>query len=101
MSVFERHELSNGLRNVPTTVSSLRSPEIKPDKHFAVFLKIYNHPKSSTVPITAAGVAYQNLFTSFISKWQAGHVKDLESGLRDVDKQIDKQLQLAGGGGPP
>ena len=53
------------------------------------------------MPITAVGVAYQNLFTSFITKWQAGHVKDLQAGLRDVDKQIDAQLEHAGGGGPP
>jgi multiple sugar transport system substrate-binding protein len=93
--------LSNGLRNVPTTRSSLNSSEIKPDSHFSPFLKIYEHPRSTTVPITAVGVAYQNLVTRFVAKWQAGHVKDLVAGLRQVDGQIDKQLQLAGGGGPP
>src|SRR6266508_2822448 len=93
-------QLSNGLRNVPTTKSSLASPEIKPDKHFSVFLKIYAHPKSSTVPITAAGVQYQDLFTSFVTKWQAGHAKDLAGGLKKVDKQIDAQLKQAGGGVP-
>jgi multiple sugar transport system substrate-binding protein len=93
-------QLSNGLRNVPTTKSSLKSPEIKPDKHFSVFLKIYAHPKSSTVPITAAGVAYQDLFTAFVTKWQAGHAKDLTGGLKKVDKQIDAQLKQAGGGVP-
>jgi multiple sugar transport system substrate-binding protein len=93
-------QLSNGLRNVPTTKSSLKSPEIKPDKRFSVFLKIYAHPKSSTVPITAAGVAYQDLFTAFVTKWQAGHSKDLTGGLKKVDKQIDAQLKQAGGGVP-
>jgi multiple sugar transport system substrate-binding protein len=93
-------QLSNGLRNVPTTKSSLKSPEIKPDKHFSVFLKIYAHPKSSTVPITAAGVAYQDLFTAFVTKWQAGHANDLTGGLKKVDKQIDAQLKQAGGGVP-
>jgi multiple sugar transport system substrate-binding protein len=94
-------ELANGLGNVPTTTASLRSPELKLDPRFRVFLKVYANPHSSTVPITAVGVAYQNLFTSFISKWQAGHVKDLQAGLRSVDQQIDAQLQHAGGGGPP
>jgi multiple sugar transport system substrate-binding protein len=94
-------QMANGLGNVPTTTASLKSPELKLDPRFDVFLKIYSNPHSSTVPITAVGVAYQNLFTSFISKWQAGHVKDLQSGLRDVDHQIDAQLQHAGGGGPP
>ena len=45
--------LSNGLRNVPTTRASLTSKEIKPDVHFATFLKIFGNPKSSTSPITA------------------------------------------------
>ena len=93
-------QLSNGLRNVPTTKSSLKSREIKPDSHFSVFLKIYAHPKSSTVPITAAGVAYQDLFTAFVTKWQAGHAKDLAGGLKKVDNQIDAQLKQAGGGVP-
>jgi multiple sugar transport system substrate-binding protein len=94
-------QMANGLGNVPTTKASLHSPELKLDSRFKVFLKVYSNPRSSTVPITAVGVAYQNLFTSFISKWQAGHVKDLRAGLRDVDHQIDAQLQHAGGGGPP
>jgi multiple sugar transport system substrate-binding protein len=94
-------ELANGLGNVPTTTASLDSPDLKLDPRFRVFLKIYANPHSATVPITAVGVAYQNLFTSFISKWQAGHVKDLKAGLRGVDQQIDAQLQHAGQGGPP
>jgi multiple sugar transport system substrate-binding protein len=94
-------QLANGLGNVPTTKASLKSPELKLDPRFKVFLNVYANPRSSTVPITAVGVAYQNLFTSFITKWQAGHVKDLRAGLRDVDKQIDAQLEHAGGGGPP
>ena len=94
-------QMASGLGNVPTTTASLKSPELKLDKRFDVFLKVYANPRSSTVPITAVGVAYQNLFTSFITKWQAGHVKDLQAGLRDVDKQIDAQLEHAGGGGPP
>jgi multiple sugar transport system substrate-binding protein len=94
-------QLANGLGNVPTTKSSLHSAQLKLDPRFRIFLKIYANPKSATVPITAVGVQYQNLFTSFISKWQAGHVKDLKAGLRSVDKQIDAQLRQAGGGGPP
>jgi len=94
-------ELSNGLRNVPSTKSSLRSKELKPDPKFAVFLRIYAHPKSSTVPITAAGVAYQELFQSFVAKWQAGHVSDLVAGLKDMDRQIDAQLRQAQRGGKP
>jgi multiple sugar transport system substrate-binding protein len=96
-------QFSNGIRNVPSTTASLRSPEIKPDAHFATFLKIFGNPHSATTPITAVGAGYQDLIQAFAVKWQAGHISDLHSALQDLDKQIDAQLAQAkkGGGGPP
>jgi multiple sugar transport system substrate-binding protein len=94
-------QFSNGIRNVPSTVSSTKSKELKPDVHFATFGKIFTNPKSQTIPITAAGAAHLDTFTSFIAKWQAGSVKDLPGGLKDVDKQIDAKLKQAGAGGTP
>ncbi len=94
-------EFSNGIRNVPSTVSSTKSKELKPDPHFATFGTIFTNPKSQTIPITAAGAAHLDTFTSFIAKWQAGKVKDLPGGLKDVDKQIDAKLKQAGAGGAP
>jgi len=92
--------LSNGLRNVPTTKASLTSKEIKPDTHFATFLKIFANPKSSTSPITASGSAYTNAVQNFFTKWQAGKVKNLSGGLKTLDKQLDAQVKQAGGGVP-
>jgi multiple sugar transport system substrate-binding protein len=92
---------SNGIRNVPSTRSSARSPELKADPNFAVFTRIFTHPKSATIPITSAGAAHLDTFQSFLAKWQSGKIKDLVSGLRSVDKQIDAKLKQTGGGGPP
>jgi len=92
-------QFSNEIRNVPTTKASLTSPEIKPDPHFATFLKIFGNPKSTTSPITAVGAAYQDLIENFVVKYQAGHAKDLVGGLKNVDKQIDAQLAQAKKGG--
>jgi multiple sugar transport system substrate-binding protein len=89
--------LSNGLRNVPTTASSAKSPELKPDPHFETFVKMYSNPHTTTTPVTAAGSANQELFNSFVSKWQAGRVSDLQGGLAGVAKQIDDQLANAEG----
>jgi multiple sugar transport system substrate-binding protein len=94
-------EFSNGIRNVPSTVSSTKSKELKPDPNFATFGKIFTNPKSQTIPITSAGAAHLDTFTSFLAKWQAGKVKDLSGGLKDVDKQIDAKLKQAGAGGAP
>jgi multiple sugar transport system substrate-binding protein len=96
-------QFSNGIRNVPSTTAALKSSEIKPDAHFATFLKIFGNAHSATTPITAVGAGYQDLIQAFAVKWQAGHVSDLAAGLASLDKQIDAQLAQAkkGGGGPP
>jgi multiple sugar transport system substrate-binding protein len=91
---------SNGIRNVPSTAASAKSKELKPDPRFDTFLKVFNHPRSSTIPITPAGNAYLELISSFLTKWQAGKVDDLKSGLQQVDGQIDKQIEQAKKGGP-
>jgi multiple sugar transport system substrate-binding protein len=93
--------LSNGLRNVPTTASSTKSPDLKPDDRFETFVKIFGDPNTTTTPVTAAGSANQELFNSFVNKWQAGRVTDLEGGLAGVAKQIDDQLANAEGQNVP
>ena len=94
-------ELSNGLRNVPSTSASLTSPELTPDAHFATFLKIFANKYSSTSPITAAGTAYTNAVQNFATKWQAGKVSNLASSLKKLDSQLDAMVKQAGGGGVP
>ncbi len=94
-------QLSNGLRNVPSTSASTHSKELIPDAHFSTFLKIFTHPKSSTSPIMASGQSYTNLVQNFVTKWQAGHVDDLAGGLAKLDKQLDAQAAQAKGPGVP
>jgi multiple sugar transport system substrate-binding protein len=93
--------MSNGLRNVPTTSASLTSSELTPDPRFKVFMDIFAHPKTATTPITAAGSANQELFQTFVLKWQAGRIGDLPGGLAGVDKAIDAQLAQSAGGAKP
>ena len=95
-------KFSNGIRNVPSTVASSKSKELAPDRNFATFLGIFTNPHSATTPITAAGNSYGTLITTFTSKWQAGHVGNLGSGLQKLDKNIDAQLaQAKKGSGVP
>lgn len=89
-------KLANGIKNVPTTTTALTSADLQVDPDFKVFLDIFNHPKSSTAPASAAGPAYQETFQQFLDTWQSGKVTDLSAGLTDVDKQINNVLQLAG-----
>jgi multiple sugar transport system substrate-binding protein len=89
--------LSNGLRNVPTTIDSLKSTELAPDPQFKVFMDIFAHPQTATTPITAAGSANQELFQNMVVKHQAGKVPNLPAALATTDKQIDAQLAQSSG----
>jgi hypothetical protein len=52
--------------------------------------------------VLSIGSQNQTLFASFLTKWQAGHVKDadLHAGIENVDKQIDNALEQAGSNVP-
>ena len=94
---------SNAIRNVPSTASSSKSPELTPDAHFKTFLTIFNDKHSTTVPITPIGLDHLQTFSNFVAKWYSGSVKNLKAGLQDVDKTIDDKMAQAGkgGGGTP
>jgi multiple sugar transport system substrate-binding protein len=89
--------LSNGLRNVPTANSTLESSELTPDPKFKPFLDVYANEHTATTPITAAGSANQELFQTFVVKYQSGKETDLAGGLAKMDQQIDAQLDNAAG----
>jgi multiple sugar transport system substrate-binding protein len=96
-------QMSNGLKNIPSTLASLESSELQYDPRFKTFLDVFANPKSSTQPVLSIGAQNQTLFASFLEKWQAGHVKDedLHAGIENVDKQIDAALEQAGGSSVP
>jgi multiple sugar transport system substrate-binding protein len=91
-------QLSLGLRNLPSTLPTLKNPVLRKDPRFRTFLDIFANPKSSTQPVLKIGSQNQTLFQGFISSWQAGHVKaqDLRKGLENVDKQIDAAIGQSG-----
>jgi multiple sugar transport system substrate-binding protein len=86
--------LAKGLKNVPSTVESLKDPELNADEHFSTFMKIFQHPRSTFKPVTPIGQVDQDLFGSLAEKYQAGKVSDLQGELAKLDDQIAKQLQL-------
>ena len=90
-------KLASGLRNIPSTQSSLGWTDPARDERFSVFVEIFRHPRSSSPQITAVGVEYQNRFAEFADRWQAGQVRDLRRGLRDVDQAINAQIWEAAG----
>ena len=49
---------SNGIRNVPSTLDSLKSSELKPDPNFQPFYGIFGNPASTTSPRPASRARY-------------------------------------------
>jgi diguanylate cyclase (GGDEF)-like protein/PAS domain S-box-containing protein len=90
-------KLSNGLRNVPSTRASLRSPILVPDERFAVFLDIFAHARSASAPMTPIGSSYQAMFEAVGLAWQDGAIDDLGAALRDLDAAIDGRIDEADG----
>jgi multiple sugar transport system substrate-binding protein len=86
--------LSNGIKNVPTWTPALQSPDLVKDANYSTFLDVFANAKSATTPTTASGKAYQDTLGTFVEKWQAGKVSDLQAGLAQVDQQINDQLSL-------
>jgi multiple sugar transport system substrate-binding protein len=93
--------MAEGLGNVPTTPESATATTLKDDQHFQPFLKIFADPHTATNPLVASGDADQLLFHTFIEKWEAGKVSDLQAGLEGVDKEIDSQQANATAGTAP
>ncbi len=85
-------KLANGIKNVPTLTSALKSPNLTTDEKFKVFLDIFAHPKSSTTPPCVCGTAYQDATSDFLTEWQSGKVKDLPGGLKKLDDTINQAI---------
>ncbi len=89
--------MANNVRNVPTTLASLASPDLDVTPQFKTFLDIFSNPKSHDKPATPIGSADQDIVSSFADKWEAGSATDLIAGLQQAASQIDDQLAQASG----
>ncbi len=80
---------------MPSTRTSLRSPALLPDDRFAVFLGIFDHPRSTTAPLTRIGSSYQGLFHDLAAAWQEGTIDDLDEALERLDRTIDARIEAS------
>jgi len=87
--------MANQVGNVPTTVDTASSPDLKLPEQFQPFIDVWQNKDSSFFPpLTTAGRGYFLPLQQFVDKWQAGNVSDLQSGLQGVDEQIKNNLAL-------
>ncbi|MFJ3905714.1 ABC transporter substrate-binding protein [Streptomyces sp. NPDC090025] len=86
---------ANAIGNVPSTLDALKSPNLKFDERFKVFLDIAQHPKSTTSDGAVNGSAYQDTFQDFAQKYEKGQIPDLKKGLEETAAQIDRDIAQA------
>jgi len=87
--------MANNVRNVPTTLDSLQSPDLDVTPQFQTFLDIFKDTNSHYKEPSAIGASDQNIVQAFAARWQVGKQTDLDAGLSDSAKQIDDQLAQA------
>ncbi|MFB7611069.1 ABC transporter substrate-binding protein [Streptomyces gardneri] len=86
---------ANDIGNVPSTLEALKSPDLKLDDRFKVFLDIARHPESSTMTGAVNGPSYQETLSDLAHKYEKGQVTDLKKGLADTAAQIDRDIAAA------
>ncbi|MFI2210932.1 ABC transporter substrate-binding protein [Streptomyces sp. NPDC020141] len=83
---------SNGIRNVPSTIEALKSPDLKHAPEFKTFIDIAQHPKSNTSPANVDGGAYHLTLQDVGLRYESGKLKDLQAGLEKAARQIDTDI---------
>ncbi|MGW0117154.1 ABC transporter substrate-binding protein [Streptomyces sp. NPDC003327] len=86
---------ANGIGNVPSTLEALKSPDLKLDDRFKVFLDIARHAESTTSDGAVNGSAYQDTLQKFAQQYEKGQVTDLKKGLAETAAQIDRDIAAA------
>jgi multiple sugar transport system substrate-binding protein len=87
--------MANNVRNVPTTLAALDSPDLDVTPQFQTFLDIFANENSHYKEPSAIGAADQNIVQQFAGDWQAGDETDLQAGLQGSAQQINDQLAQA------
>jgi multiple sugar transport system substrate-binding protein len=87
--------MANNVRNVPTTLAALESPDLDVTPQFQTFLDIFANENSHYKEPSAIGAADQNIVQQFAGDWQAGDQTDLQAGLQSSAQQINDQLAQA------
>ncbi|MDX3658240.1 ABC transporter substrate-binding protein [Streptomyces sp. ID05-26A] len=89
-------DLSNAIKNVPSTKAAMESPKLEVDEQFKTFIDLAKSDKLEGNPVTPIGDAHIKAVTDFSVSYQSGKVPDLAAGLKEVDKNIDDLIAKSG-----
>jgi multiple sugar transport system substrate-binding protein len=89
-------EMTNVIRNVPTTYPALEAPGLDVTPQFQTFLDVFADQGSHYKQTSEIGTADQNIVESFAADWQAGDITDLDAGLEATSQRLNDELEAAG-----
>lgn len=89
-------DLSNAIKNVPSTKAAMESSKLEVDEQFKTFIDLAKSDKLKGNPVTPIGDAHIKAVTDFSVSYQSGKVPDLAAGLKEVDKNIDDLIAKSG-----
>jgi len=90
--------IANGFKNIPTLKAAAESSDLEVPETYRTFVEASGNPATATSPVTSIGATLAQTFTTFWADYQSGAADDakLQSGLQQVDKDIDNALSLGG-----
>ncbi|MER5744127.1 MULTISPECIES: ABC transporter substrate-binding protein [unclassified Streptomyces] len=88
-------DFANSIHNVPSTLAALKSPRLKQDPRFKVFLDIAANPKSTTTPPSVNGGAYLTSLQNLGFDIEKGKQTDVKAGLEKTAREIDAAIAQA------
>ncbi|WP_335936287.1 ABC transporter substrate-binding protein [Streptomyces sp. PTD5-9] len=86
---------ANAIHNVPSTLAALKSPKLKYDPRFKIFLDIAGDPNSTTTPPSVNGGAYLVSLQNLGFDIEKGRQKDVGAGLEKTAAEIDAAIAQA------
>jgi multiple sugar transport system substrate-binding protein len=91
-------KLANGFKNIPTLKAAAESADLEVPDTYRTFIEASGNPASASSPVTAIGATLTQGFGTFWADYQSGKASPeaLQSGLEQVDKDIDNALSLRG-----
>ncbi len=89
-------DLSNAIKNVPSTKAAMDDKRLEVDEQFKTFIDLAKSDKLKGNPVTPIGDAHIKAVTDFAAEYTSGKVPDLAAGLKKVDQSIDDQIAKSG-----
>ncbi|MEV6243870.1 ABC transporter substrate-binding protein [Lentzea sp. NPDC051838] len=89
-------DLSNAIKNVPSTKAAMDDKRLEVDEQFKTFIDLAKSDKLKGNPVTPIGDAHIKAVTDFAVSYTSGKEPDLAAGLKKVDQSIDDLVAKSG-----